>query len=237
LDEVPSTNNYATHLIPSGKVVEGTVVLTFRQTMGKGNGKNVWESEDFKNLTFSLILFPDFLPASRQFLISQVVSLGLFDFIAGKTTGASIKWPNDLLVESKKIAGILIENTVSGANLLSSVAGIGININQLTFPGHLRRATSLALSTGKQFTLEDILKEILAEIFKWYEVLKKGQTGLIRESYLKNLFKIGEMTLFRKGSKVFQSKIEGIDDFGQLLLKMPSGKKEAFPFKSVEMDY
>ena len=110
-DEVLSTNNYATRLLASEKVEEGTVVLTFRQLKGRGHGKNVWESEDFKNLTFSLVLFPDFLPANMQFLLSQVVSLGLYDFLSGKTGNVAIKWPNDLLIHEKKVAGILIENS------------------------------------------------------------------------------------------------------------------------------
>ena len=81
IDETPSTNNYASSLLASGKVTKSAVVLTFRQTNGKGYGTNVWESVDFKNLTFSLILFPGFLPASTQFLLSQVVSLGLTGYL------------------------------------------------------------------------------------------------------------------------------------------------------------
>jgi len=234
-DEVLSTNNYATRLLASEKVEEGTVVLTFRQLKGRGHGKNVWESEDFKNLTFSLVLFPDFLPANMQFLLSQVVSLGLYDFLSGKTGNVAIKWPNDLLIHEKKVAGILIENSVLGENLQSSVIGIGININQIVFPDHLPHATSLAIETGKEYGLEETCQLILQEIMKWYQALKKQQMEKINDWYLKLLFRKGGKSLFKKDNLVFEAEIQGIDHYGQLLLKNASGEIKVFPFKSVEM--
>jgi len=237
LDEVESTNNYATSLLASEKVEEGTVILTFRQTHGRGYSKNVWESEDFKNLTFSLILLPRFLPASDQFLISQAVSLGLADFLQSKTDGVSIKWPNDLLIDNKKVAGILIENIVSGLNLYTSVIGIGININQTLFNGHLPHATSLSLVTGRQYPLTETLNLIIGEIMKWYKLLKEDHAGTIQKTYLDHLFRIGEKSGFLREDQVFEAQIMGIDEYGQLLLKDSSGKTEAYPFKSVEMIY
>jgi BirA family transcriptional regulator, biotin operon repressor / biotin---[acetyl-CoA-carboxylase] ligase len=237
LDEVDSTNNYATSLLASEKVEEGTVVLTFRQTHGRGYSKNVWESEDFKNLTFSLILLPRFLPASDQFLISQAVSLGLADFFLSETGGVSIKWPNDLLIHDKKVAGILIENMVSGLNLYTSVIGIGINLNQTIFPGHLPHATSLSIVTGRQYPLTETLNLIIGEIMKWYNFLKDNRADTVQKMYLNHLFRIGEKTEFRRDNQVFEAQITGIDEYGQLLLKDSSGKTEAYPFKSVEMIY
>jgi BirA family transcriptional regulator, biotin operon repressor / biotin---[acetyl-CoA-carboxylase] ligase len=234
-DELLSTNNYATRLLASKKVEEGTVVLTFRQLKGRGHGKNVWESADFKNLTFSLVLFPGFLPANKQFLLSQVVSLGLYDFLSGKTSGVTIKWPNDLLIHGKKVAGILIENSVLGENLHSTVIGIGININQIVFPDHLPHATSLAIETGKEYALEETCQLMLQEIMKWYQVLKNQQMEKINDWYLKHLFRKGEKSYFQKDNLVFEAEILGIDHYGQLLLKNSSDEIKVFPFKSVEM--
>ncbi len=234
VDKLTSTNNYATGLLASGNLPEGAVILTFRQTHGRGHGKNVWESEDFKNLTFSMVLFPGFLPASRQFLLSQVVSLGLYDFLVSKTGKVSIKWPNDLLINEKKVAGILIENSVTGTHLSSSVIGIGININQPSFPDHLSQATSLTLSTGKIFSLDLTLKEITDEILKWYQLLKQGRSRLVRGTYLQHLFRLGEKSLFRREGRLFEAKITGIDDYGQLQIENSSGEKETCPFKSLE---
>lgn len=236
-DETDSTNNYATRLINTQKVEEGTVVLTFRQSKGRGNGQNVWESEDFKNLTFSLILFPRFLAASSQFLLSQVISLGILDFLKSQTSGAVIKWPNDLLIHRKKVAGILIENTVMGSTLHSSVAGIGLNLNQTSFPDHLPGATSLMLQTGNNFNPEDALHQILQEIMKWYQMLKDGETEIIEQSYLSHLFGMGEKMGFLKEGHPFEAMISGIDPFGQLLLQTDTGEISAFPFKSVEFEF
>jgi BirA family transcriptional regulator, biotin operon repressor / biotin---[acetyl-CoA-carboxylase] ligase len=234
-DEVLSTNNYAIALLASEKVEEGTLVLTFRQIKGRGYGKNVWESEDYKNLTFSLILFPHFLPAQKQFLLSQVVCLGLYDFLSEKTSGVAIKWPNDLMINRKKTAGILIENSIFGMNLQSSVVGIGININQLQFTEYLPQATSLAIETGKEYSLEKTCQVILNQIMKWYSLLKAGHTERIEKSYLEHLFRNGEISKFRLDGQPFDAQIVGIDTYGQLLLKGSSGKINAFPFKSVEM--
>jgi BirA family transcriptional regulator, biotin operon repressor / biotin---[acetyl-CoA-carboxylase] ligase len=235
VDEVESTNNYATSLLTSRKVKEGTVILTFRQTKGRGHGNNVWISEDFKNLTFSLILLPHFLAASRQFLISQVVCLGLYDSLSTATNGVAIKWPNDLMIGNKKTAGILIENAVSGTNISSSVIGIGLNINQITFPDFLPQATSLALETGSEFKLDVALKYIVNNIMDWYKILQDEDTETIRETYLSHLFRMGEKSLFRRDGLLFEAQITGIDPFGQLILCKSSGEEEVCAFKSVEM--
>jgi len=234
LDEVDSTNNYATRLLATQKVDEGTIVLTFRQTSGRGNGNNVWKCEDFKNLTFSLILYPRFLPASSQVLLSQVISLGIFDFLKSKTDGAAIKWPNDLLIDQKKVAGILMENSVMGDRLFSSVTGIGLNVNQTSFPDCLPGATSLTLQTGQVYILEDALQKVLEEIMKWYRLLETGKRETIEQSYLSHLFGMGKKMKFLKEGQPFEATITGIDQFGQLLLQSDTGEIRAFPFKSIE---
>ena len=235
IDELASTNNYASSLLATNNAAEGTVILTFRQTSGRGYGKNVWESENYKNLTFSLILMPRWLEASRQFLISQVVSLGVADFLRSKTRGVTIKWPNDLLIYNKKVAGILIENTILGSHVQTSVVGIGLNINQAIFPDYLPVATSLALITGREYQLEKSLNIIITEIFKWYGYLKLNNIRMIEEEYLKNLFRMEEKTLFRTGDTLFEAKIKGIDQYGQLLLEENPGRIKAWPFKSIDM--
>jgi BirA family biotin operon repressor/biotin-[acetyl-CoA-carboxylase] ligase len=159
----------------------------------------------------------------------------LFDFLSAKTCGVAIKWPNDLLIHKKKVAGILIENSVSGENLQSSVVGIGININQITFPGHLPHATSLAIETGREYALEETCQLLVGDILKWYRVLKDRQNDIIEEKYLKYLFRMGEKSFFRKNEQEFEAEILGIDKYGQLLLKNTSGEMLVVPFKSVEM--
>jgi BirA family transcriptional regulator, biotin operon repressor / biotin---[acetyl-CoA-carboxylase] ligase len=188
LDEIPSTNNYATGRLQTESLHEGTVVLTFRQTSGRGQAQNVWESEDYKNLTFSLVLRPDFLPASSQFALSQVISLGLVAYISAETDNVAIKWPNDILICKGKVAGMLVENSVMGSTIGWTVAGIGINLNQKTFREYLPPAVSLSQFTGKTYQPEEVLNAVFASVMDRYGQLKKGRTGEISRDYLARLF-------------------------------------------------
>jgi len=237
LGETDSTNNYATRLLKKETVAEGTVILTKRQTSGKGYGRNSWDSEENKNLTFSIILYPGFLHASRQFLLSQAVSLGITGYLSEKTGAVSVKWPNDILIGNRKVAGILIENVISGSTLHSSVIGVGLNVNQRDFPAYLQRATSLCLVTGKTYDLDEALQEIVAGISLWYNELKSGRQEKVRNCYLAEMFRKDELTDFRTHDRLFSARIRGIDEFGQLMLEELSGKISVWPFKSVEMVY
>ena len=131
-DELESTNNYAKQLV-SDKVEEGTVVLAQFQSKGRGQQGNYWESETGKNLLFSLILYPDFLEAEFQFSLSMLVSLAIVSVLDEETDEVQIKWPNDIYVGKLKIAGILIENTIKGSKLGSTIVGVGLNLNQEMF--------------------------------------------------------------------------------------------------------
>jgi BirA family biotin operon repressor/biotin-[acetyl-CoA-carboxylase] ligase len=121
--KVDSTNLYAERLVNEQNVPEGTIILTHEQTAGKGQGENVWLSEPFKNLTISMILYPRFLPIDQQFLLNEAVSLGVIDFIHTLLPQGSckVKWPNDICYNSSKLAGILINNTISGSSFVTSI--------------------------------------------------------------------------------------------------------------------
>lgn len=188
LDEIPSTNNYATGRLQTEALLEGTVVLTFRQTRGRGQAQNVWESEDDKNLTFSLVLRPDFLPASSQFALSQVISLGLAGYLSAEAEDVAIKWPNDILIGKGKVAGMLVENSVMGSTIGWTVAGIGLNLNQKAFREYVPPAVSLSQFSGKVYRPKEVLIEVYASIMNRYGQLKKGRIGEISRDYLAQLF-------------------------------------------------
>lgn len=188
LDEVPSTNNYATGRLQTEALHEGTVVLTFRQTCGRGQAQNEWESEDYKNLTFSLVLRPDFLSASSQFALSQVISLGLAGYLSSETDDVAIKWPNDILIGKGKVAGMLVENSVMGSTIGWTVAGIGLNLNQKTFREYLPPAVSLSQFTGRVYRPEKVLQEVFESIMNRYGQLKSGSIHEISKDYLGHLF-------------------------------------------------
>lgn len=234
LTDVDSTNNYANQLILSEAAEEGTVVLAYYQKKGRGQIGNQWESEPGKNLLCSVILYPRFLLAEYQFFISKVVSLALFDFLRTETANVSIKWPNDLYVGKRKIAGILIENALKGKFLLHAVAGIGLNLNQEEFLTDAPNPVSLKQITGKDYVIEEVAREIYTRLFYWYNKLKQGELEEIADAYFSHLFRIGRWSHFRKENKVFEARIAGVGEFGQLLLEDRQGKITNYMFKEVE---
>ncbi len=133
LKEIGSTNTYLQESDKDRLLPEGTIVYCDIQRSGRGQRGNSWESEPFKNLTFSLLLRPEHIPANRQFLLSEIVSLATVDVLNRYATGFSIKWPNDIYWHDKKIAGILIENVLSGSTFSRAIIGMGLNINQKNF--------------------------------------------------------------------------------------------------------
>ncbi|MBT3384227.1 MAG: biotin--[acetyl-CoA-carboxylase] ligase [Prolixibacteraceae bacterium] len=234
LNEVESTNNYANHLILSKAAEEGTVVLARYQKQGRGQQNNQWESEPGKNLLASIVLFPRFLQAGKQFLISKVISLALVDFLKNELEGVSIKWPNDLYVYDKKVAGILIENSVKGDFLYSVIVGIGLNLNQLKFNSDAPNPVSLKYYTGKDYSDEQVATVLTENIFKWYEKLELGKFDEIDNRYFSNLFRRNKWTWFKKDDQKFEARISGIGEFGQLLLEDRIGNINSYLFKEVE---
>ncbi len=234
LKEVESTNNYATQLILSNAAEEGTVVLTQFQRNGKGQLGNHWESEAGKNMLATIILYPQFLNAGKQFILSKIVSLSLVEFLSSKTDNVSIKWPNDIYVGNKKIAGILIENSIKGSTLFSSLLGIGLNLNQEKFLSDAPNPISLKQITGEEYDIENVVVEILESILMWYKKLETGNLYEIDSAYFSQLFRNGEWAKYSKNENIFEAKIIGIGEFGQLKLENIDGTVEEFMFKEVE---
>lgn len=234
LNEVESTNNYANHLVLSNAAEEGSVVLARFQKSGRGQAGNCWESQPGMNLLASIILYPKFLHAGKQFQISKLVSLALVEFLKKETNSVSIKWPNDIYSSNKKIAGILIENSIKGQNIFSSVIGIGLNLNQEKFVSDAPNPVSLKQITGKNYDVETVLDEILNMAFAMYCKLKAGNFQEIDAAYLAGLFRINEWAQYRKHDEMFEARIVDIGEFGQLELEDRNGKISEFMFKEVE---
>lgn len=215
---LPSTNAYAQELLSKSRPTEGTVILTANQTEGRGQIGSSWLSEPNTNLTFSLILYPHFLPIQRQFALSQAVALATRDFIAEKTSKtASVKWPNDIYINSKKVGGILIQNTLSGKKIQSSIIGIGLNVNQKQFSDSLTKASSLSIETGTTFDLETTLTDILQKIEYRYLQLRFGKLAQIQQDYLEHLYLYNQTASFCiPGEEPFKAKIITINQEGQL---------------------
>lgn len=199
---------------------EGTVVITNNQYSGRGQRGNLWVTEPGQNLTFSVLLKPD-LPPDRQFLLTQTISLAVAGYIKTKATEVKIKWPNDILVDKKKICGILIESSLSGSKVQFAVVGIGLNVNQIDFGTH--HATSLKSISNKTFDLNTELHLILKSIEVRYLQLNEGKQNLLKEEYLGMLYRRGEEHTFQTESGLMAGAIENVDEAGRLLVRTSAG--------------
>ena len=234
-ENLPSTNEYAIELLSKSKPSEGTVISTYNQTQGRGQIGSKWESQAGRNLSISVILYPNFLKAQEQSLLNQCIAIACWSFLDKYiATEVALKWPNDLMVKRKKIGGILIQNALSGSQIQSSVIGIGMNINQRQFSS-APNPTSLALLNNKFYELNELRSALFAEIEQQYLRLKAGRYQEIRSNYLQHLYRLGEKCLFeRSNQELFRGTIVGITPAGQLLIETNSGQ-EAFGIKEIQL--
>lgn len=233
LDVVDSTNNYAANLISTTNVHEGTVIMAHYQTNGRGQMGNVWHTEPSKNLTFSIVLHPNFLTPATSFLLSKIVALAVKKVIDSccSPKEADIKWPNDLVVASKKIAGILIENQWL-KNTCTSIVGIGINVNQTYFEPELK-ATSCALLSHTEFSVKQIMEKVVEQIEYEYLKLRSGNVKDIDERYVENLLYYKQSKPYKIGQTIVQGTIENVDNDGKLCLQLTNGSIQKFAFKEI----
>jgi BirA family transcriptional regulator, biotin operon repressor / biotin---[acetyl-CoA-carboxylase] ligase len=235
-DLVDSTNNQAKILLSKSKPVEGTVIIAHTQQQGKGQYGNNWETVGGQNLTFSIILYPKFVPASRQFLLSQAVALGIRDALEPYLPQpAYIKWPNDIISSDKKICGVLIENSLQGNILADSVIGIGVNVNQSDFDG-LPHAASLHTLTGRNFYLDRVLHRILSCIEGYYLQLLARRETTVESTYLKHLYLLNKPATFIAEGNQFEGTIRGVDINGKILIEDSVGVKP-YGLKEVSLSY
>jgi BirA family biotin operon repressor/biotin-[acetyl-CoA-carboxylase] ligase len=214
---------------------EGSVVLADYQTNGKGSGSNSWQSEKGKNVLLSMILYPDFLDADKQFHLSKVFSLAVLatvkHFLAGKEI--VVKWPNDVLVQKKKIAGLLFQNTIVSGKIKQCIAGIGLNVNQIGFPVFSPPACSLASVAGNHFNRETVLEILLQQIDFYYNLLCSGGTEIIHNGYLANLLNYEKQAHYKSDGEIFTGTMKGITETGRLEMVI-DGRRKIFDMKEIE---
>ena len=234
-DITGSTNQLAERLLGTDYLPEGTVITASYQTAGKGHGSNAWLSEKGKNLLMSVILRPSYLEAGEQFLISMFVSLGIRDMLMEATEGidVKIKWPNDILAGEKKIAGILIQNAVSGRYLAHSIIGIGLNINQDSFPKEAGEAVSLKMLTSRQHELIACREHLFRSLDKRLMMVTVAPDKLI-EDYLGSLYRYRKMADYVINEKRVEAMITGVDEFGRLCLAGKGGEEFICDIKDIK---
>jgi BirA family transcriptional regulator, biotin operon repressor / biotin---[acetyl-CoA-carboxylase] ligase len=228
IKQVDSTNNFLKNSLSNSKPLpEGTVIMAESQFAGRGQQQNRWHGEPGKNLTFSLLLKPVFLPLAQQFELTRAVSLGVINALE-PLLGANlkIKWPNDIYYADQKLGGILIENLVQGEQIKNSVIGIGLNINQDSFPLDLPHAVSLKQILHKDYDLKFLLSEICKNIEIAYLNLKAGRFELVRKAYLDRLYWLNEEKKFKVNGLIFSGLINNVKDNGLLVINNGYGTSE-----------
>ncbi len=240
IHETTSTNSYAQGMIANNTAKEGDVIITSFQTSGKGHGSNIWESERGKNIILSLIIEPSFIEASNQFVITQFVSLAICDAMSLilDEKEISIKWPNDIYFGNNKIAGILIQNYITGGKITSSIIGLGINVNQTKFYSEAPNPTSISLITIKSHDLIEFRDVLLENINKWYKkVCNVNQHKFLKEIYMSKLYRKGQVTRFIDKTGEFEGIIVDTDSFGRLKIKKTNSeiKIEIILYKDINM--
>ena len=255
-DQIDSTNAYLQRQ-QSECDIRNWVVSADEQIAGKGMGNNGWESEVGKNLTFSLALDVGFLPAERQFLLSEAVPLGIIEVLDGLLSDSfegmsfqaevvrmesmpstpaeklSIKWPNDIFYENRKLAGILINSTIKANMMDVSIIGIGLNVNQMHFQNWPTHPISMKMITGKDYDLQPLLEQIVEHIIIKVEQLKSDPT-VIEQNYLKRLFRYRIWADYEVGGKTLRLFMTGIDTFGRLMLVDEAENSYCFDIKEIK---
>jgi BirA family transcriptional regulator, biotin operon repressor / biotin---[acetyl-CoA-carboxylase] ligase len=233
LDKTSSTNQYLLKQLAETGMESGAAVVTFTQSNGRGQKGNKWLSEPEKNISYSLVIKPDFIPARNQFLLSEFVSLTVKALLDEYTKEITIKWPNDIYHKNSKIGGILIENKLEGSLIAHSVIGIGLNINQTVFPKELPNPVSLSQITGIQYDLKKLAEKLHRRLITAFEHLNTDNESDIRKYYLNSLYRRDGFHLYKDSKGEFKARILDINAHGQLILEPEEGAAREYDFKEV----
>lgn len=233
LETIESTNNYAANLIKLSSPPDGTVITAQEQTNGRGQRGSFWESDPGENLLCSIVYYPQFLNASNHFYLMKTAALAVRELVEELTSRDTyIKWPNDIIVQNKKIAGMLVEASWNDQKMQSAVVGIGLNISQVKFESPT--ATSAKLLTGKHIDIEDCLVQLLRLTDKYMMKLQSGNFSEISRLYRENLFRLGQVARFLHEDRPLNAMITGVDEEGRLRLYTEQGENLTCGLKEIK---
>ena len=214
---VDSTNNYIANLMNVGKIDHGMVILAEDQKNGKGQRGSKWLSNPGENLIFSMFLDTATLSVNNQFVLTEFVSISVCNALKKVGVDSVIKWPNDIFVNKKKIAGILIENQIKGSNLNGTIVGVGLNINQVNF-GELN-ATSIKIEKGVFFSVQEFVFIFLNEMNVIWQFVQENNFTLLEKEYLNNLWLLNQKSIYSDINGEFEGISKGIDEIGRLIIE------------------
>ncbi|AUC14446.1 biotin--[acetyl-CoA-carboxylase] ligase [Tenacibaculum sp. SZ-18] len=236
LNATASTNSFLKELSVDSSLDDFTVVMAEKQTLGRGQMNTVWVSQPYKNLMFSVyVKFDDFEIRDQTFL-NYAVALSMYEVLIGyDLPKLAVKWPNDILSEKKKVCGILIENILKGKSIKASIIGIGLNVNQESFPEELADAASLKMVLNKNFDLDKLLKQIISKLRMNINILKDKKFEVLESAYLNVLYKKNIPSMFKDTQNVlFMGKIVGVNTSnGKLQIELSDETIREFALKEV----
>lgn len=234
LKEVDSTNTFLSSKLRQEVLPEGAVVRAFAQNAGRGQAGTIWESASGKNLLLSYLFYPRFITPKHVFDLNKAFALGVYDFIsASLISDVAIKWPNDIYWKKKKVAGMLVENSMNNSVLNYSILGIGININQEIFSDKLPNPVSFRQVTGKEYDLDEIFYSLSSFIESRYLQLKSNDLKKIEEDYHSALFLSGQWAEYEAENQKFMGMIRRVDDNGKIVLELKDGQVREFELKEI----
>lgn len=239
LAETTSTNSALKEIADAP---HATVLVTDCQTAGRGQRGNSWEAQPGCNLTFSIMLRAAALAARNQFAVSCAVALGVVDMLKSllpDRNDITVKWPNDIYVGDRKICGILIENSLSGNLIASSVAGVGINVNQRRFYSDAPNPVSLFQLTNRQYPLEKLLEDVCRRIISYFDKYvacdESGRFTALFELYKASLWRREGTYKYR--DNLYDEEITAtfldIQPSGHIILRLLDGTTRTFAFKQL----
>ncbi|WP_428742378.1 biotin--[acetyl-CoA-carboxylase] ligase [Tenacibaculum sp.] len=235
LNAIDSTNTFLKNMVSKMSIDDFTVVVAKTQTKGRGQMNSEWVVEEGKNLTFSVYSSFIGLDVTNHKYLNFCVSLSVYEALNDlKLPDLKVKWPNDILSGNKKLAGILIENSLKVSNISSSVIGIGVNVNQDSFSKKLPNASSIKMILKKEIDLDVLLDNILSKMKDKFDLLAKKEFQLLEKAYLQVLYKKNVPTMFKNSQNIlFMGKIIGVSKSGNLQIELENETIQEFGLKEV----
>lgn len=209
------------------------LLTTDYQTAGRGQRGTSWEADTNANLLFGFIFHPTPLLANQQFFLSEALALAVRSALSNYTKDVMVKWPNDVYWRDKKICGMLLEHTLCGKHIATTLTGVGININQESFKSDAPNPISLKQITGQTINRCEVLEHIIDNFSKRYDMIVNGQSSTLHKEYMQHLYRGKGLYPYKDINGTFNAQIEHISPIGTLSLKREDGTTTHYAFKEV----
>ena len=228
-----STNEYASVWTSNNNPKTNICVYTYNQTDGRGQIGRFWYSGVDKNLAMTLLLTDLHIDIKEQFLLNKTISLAVYEAISAHIENAQvcIKWPNDIYIDNKKAAGILVQNQIRKGKIHQTIIGIGLNVNENAFPEDIPNPISIFESTGKKQSLFKIKNELLNKVLQHLNQMPFAKVE-IEKRYDKQLFRKGIKSQFEIEGINTEGTILGVSNQGKLIINIEESEKH-FAFREL----